>query len=300
MNPFRKHFECTARTTLRNIMLAAVAFAIAVPPNTIRADESATQQVYPSGRLGEVVRLGEAMVVDTSNHPLSAPYVGNALNCTSCHLDAGRHAKASSFRATASAYPAWSPREQRVLTLEDRILNCFMRSQNGIRPPNGSQVSVAIAAYITWLSEGSQLKMNPDRPLGPNHTPALNLDGLTPNTDRGRALYADRCADCHGNDGNGTADGPPVWGDRSYNDGAGLSRIPKLASWLKVAMPLGDETLTTQQALDIAAYVNSHPRPKFILSEHLPKDTELGRYNGRRENNGRREDNGRREQESPR
>jgi len=236
---------------------------------------------YPRGELGKVVRLGEEIVTRTAVHPMSKPYVGNALNCTSCHVDSGRHKRAGSFLGTATAYPAWSPREERVITLEDRVLNCFMRSQNGVRPPNGSRVSVAVTTYITWLSAGSPMKMNAVKPLGPNHTPQLKLAGLKENVDRGAKLYAARCADCHGENGLGTDDGPPVWGAASYNNGAGLSRNAKLASWLKVAMPLDDTDLTTQEALDIAAFVNSHDRPKFVLNEHLPANDKRGEYNGK-------------------
>ncbi len=261
-----------------------IIFLIVMLAGRLRSEEPsmAAKNEYPTGELGKVVMLGEEIVEQTSEHPLSKPYVGNSLNCTSCHLKSGRHEKAASFIGTAAAYPAWSARDQRVITLEDRVLNCFMRSQNGTRPPNGSRVSVAITAYITWLSQGSKLEMNAEKPLGPNHTLPLKLDGFTLNTLGGAMLYADRCADCHSEDGLGTDDGPPVWGDESYNDGAGMSRVPKLASWLKVAMPPDDPTLTTQEALDIAAFINSHKRPKFILSEHLPKDSKLGEYNGQR------------------
>ena len=50
-------------------------------------------------------------------------------------------------------------------------------------------------------------------------------------------------------------DSPPVWGPRSYNQGAGLAETVPLASWLKVAMPLDDANLTNQEALDVAAYL---------------------------------------------
>ncbi len=46
-------------------------------------------------------------------------------------------------------------------------------------------------------------------------------------------------------------------------------------------MPLDDATLTTQEALDIAAFVNSHERPHFKLQEHLPVKSKLGEYNGK-------------------
>ncbi|WP_315861423.1 methyltransferase domain-containing protein [Stieleria tagensis] len=217
----------------------------------------------PPGDLGDLIRLGEELVQNTNVHPLTTPWIGNSLNCTSCHLDAGKHRHAASFIAVAAAYPAWSPRENQVITLESRISNCFLRSQNGTRPPEGSQVCVAIASYITWLSEGTAIKMNPNVPLGPNHVPQLKPAENEPSLSRGEILYADRCADCHGDDGGGGDDGPAVWGADSFNDGAGLSKTNKMASWLKVAMPLDDTDLSDQEAYDIAAYVNSHPRPKF-------------------------------------
>lgn len=296
LNPFQR---------LRNIMIVGVTIAmIGVPwlgkfdgstkPVTaeettiveLTADEPSAkrdaERSLPPGELGRVIELGRAIIENTKEHPLSKPYVRNSLDCTSCHLDAGRHPEAGSFIGIATAYPAWSPREQRVITLQDRVLNCFMRSQNGIRPPLGSEVSVAITTYITWLSTGQAIEQNPDKPLGPNHVPDLRAaDGakLTGDVTRGESLYADHCSSCHSEDGRGGEDGPPVWGDQSYNDGAGLSREVKLASWLKVAMPLDDPYLSEQEAFDIAAFVNSHERPKFRLDDQLPSAARLGEFN---------------------
>ncbi len=238
--------------------------ALVEPKATTLIATSATD--YPPGPLGDVVRLGEELVNETSLHRLTKPFVGNQLNCTSCHLDAGRHPKAASFIGVAAAYPAYSPRESAVITLEDRILNCFERSHNGVRPPNGGQVSVAIASYLTWISRNTLIKMNPVAPLGPNSLQSLDVTDAEPNIVQGKTLYLDRCASCHEEDGSGSDEGPPVWGNQSYNDGAGLSKVPKMASWLKVAMPLDDPNLTNEEAWAIAAYVNSQPRPKFISS----------------------------------
>jgi thiosulfate dehydrogenase len=235
--------------------------------------------VIPDGPMGDVIRLGRELIEDTVNHPLTKPYVGNSLNCTSCHLENGTHRKAATFIGIATAYPAYSPREKRVITLEDRVLNCFMRSCNGVRPPLGSRPSVAITTYITWLSSNQPIAMNPIRPLGPYAVKGLDIDVNKRNVDRGKKSYTDRCASCHGDDGQGDGDSPPVWGDMSYNDGAGLAGDVKLASWLKVSMPPDEEDLTEAEALDIAAYINSHPRPKFSLNAHLPPANALGEYN---------------------
>jgi thiosulfate dehydrogenase len=254
------------------------AFAVATTLRSAEPKPTAVR-VVPPGKLGEVVRRGQEIVERTGEHPLSKPYVGNALTCQSCHLQAGQDPQAATFLGVATAYPAWSPREKRVVTLEDRVLNCFMRSMNGVRPPLGSEVSVAVTTYITWLSAGEAMAMNPDRPLGPRGVPSLTLLAAMADADRGKVLYAERCASCHADDGQGGDDGPPVWGERSYNQGAGMSRNDKLAAWLKVAMPPDDRDLSEQQALDIAAWVNAHPRPKFVLKDHLPPADRLGEYN---------------------
>lgn len=266
----------------RHVWLLAIPAVLATAGWLAFADDPAPRMVpreLPPGELGKVVALGKAIVEQTATHPLSAPYVGNALTCSSCHLKAGTDPRAATFIGVATAYPAWSPREQRVITLEDRVLNCFMRSMHGTRPPNGSQVSVAVTTYITWLSSGQQLAMNAQAPLGPRHVRPLKLDATLADAKRGAALYEDYCASCHGDQGQGSDDGPPVWGEKSYNDGAGLARVDKLAAWLKVAMPLDDPFLSDQESLDIAAYVNSHPRPPFNLKNHLPAAARLGEYN---------------------
>lgn len=245
----------------------------------VRAEPPSSAPVLPSGPLGETIRLGQELVERTTTHPMSKLFVDNDLSCTSCHLKNGTDPKAATFLGVAAAYPAWSPREQRVITLEDRILNCFMRSCNGVRPPLGSKVSVAIASYITWLSEGKILRMNAENPKGPNAVPRLAVKLESASIERGERLYSKKCVTCHGKDGAGEDDNPPIWGRRSFNQGAGLADTLQLASWLKVAMPLDETDLADQEALDIAAFVNTHDRPAFDLKNHLPVESRLGEYN---------------------
>jgi len=260
-------------------LIATVMFQLPTESTISAKPPTLTTRTLPSGPFGETIRLGETLVEQTATHPLTKPHVGNALNCTSCHLKNGTDPQAATFLGVATAYPAWSPRERRVITLEDRVLNCFMRSCNGIRPPLGSKPSVAITAYITWLSDGEVLRMNAEKPKGPHAVPSLAVKPETANIDRGRLLYSRKCVTCHGKDGAGDEDNPPVWGGRSFNQGAGLADMVQLASWLKVAMPLDETDLTDQEALDLAAFVNSHDRPPFNLKNHLPLESRLGEYN---------------------
>ena len=57
---------------------------------------------------------------------------------------------------------------------------------------------------------------------------------------------------------------PPLWGPRSFNDGAGVARIYTLAGFIRWAMPLGaGGTVSDADAQNIAAYIDSKPRPAF-------------------------------------
>jgi thiosulfate dehydrogenase len=54
-----------------------------------------TPRELPPGELGKVVALGKEIVEKTGEHPISKPFVRNALTCSSCHLDAGTNPQAA-------------------------------------------------------------------------------------------------------------------------------------------------------------------------------------------------------------
>lgn len=235
------------------------------------APKAPDPDAIPSGKLGEAIRLGRTLFDETNTHPLTKRYVKNALTCASCHPGSGATPTGPTLLGAATAYPAWAPREKAVVTLEDRVLNCFMRSMNGTRPPNGSAPAVALTTYLTWLSTGMPVGMNPRYPRGPFAVEKLAAFPDEVDVSHGKTIFATRCAPCHGDEGHGTKAAPPVWGPRSYNAGAGLADVEKLAGWVKVTMPPGDTTLTEKEAVDVAAFVNSQPRPDFRLKDHLPR-----------------------------
>ncbi len=249
---------------------------------------------YPKGELGRMVKLGEELIYHTHTNPLTKDFVGNDLDCTSCHIDGGKAKTLGTFIGTAAAFPAYSKREKTVQTLQDRINNCFMRSMNGKRPIIDTEASVAMAAYVTWLSEGLPIEMNPVKPVNPFYTKLWINKKLVPlakkathqNHLNGQKLYTQKCAVCHGKDGQGKVqDGkivyPPIWGDRAYNTGAGLGHPTKMATWLQFNMPPGGPKLTDQEAVDIAIYVDAQPHPDFNLQDHLLPPEKMGYYNSK-------------------
>jgi thiosulfate dehydrogenase len=221
------------------------------------------ESTIPDGPFGEAVRLGLRIVTDSRAN--AGAYVGGRLNCTSCHLDRGRTPYASPWAGLWGVFPEYRSRAGRVISLEDRINDCFARSMNGTPLPLDSAEMRGVASYIRWLSTGVPVGTEVD---GRGFARFKAPQAADP--DRGRSAFEARCASCHGADGQGatTADGgylyPPLWGPGSFNIGAGMARLETAAAFVKANMPLGQGgTLSDQEAYDIAAYFTRQPRPDF-------------------------------------
>jgi thiosulfate dehydrogenase len=214
----------------------------------------------------EQVRLGLRIFRNTRAE--AARFAGNGLTCENCHLNGGQKEGALPLVGVAATFPQYRARSGRLISLQDRIADCFQRSLNGTAPAMDSREMMAISAYLTWLSAGQPVGRSPAW-RGANAIPkAAQIPVERLDTAVGRALYGQQCVACHGADGQGVdlrvAKPGPLWGPRSWNDGAGAARIYTLAGYVRRAMPLGrGGTLSDEQAQQVAAYINSQPRPKF-------------------------------------
>ena len=163
--------------------------------------------------------------------------------------------------------PNYRPKNDQVNNLEERIAGCFSYSMNGKPPAWGSDDMVALTTYHQWLAKGVPI-YQPGKSMYGRGYPKLPDPELKPDYARGEQVYRESCQLCHQADGGGVVqDGevvfPAVWGDKSYNWGAGISRHFTLASFVKHNMPLGrPNSLTDQQAWDVAYYINNHERPQ--------------------------------------
>ncbi|NRR30450.1 c-type cytochrome [Oxalobacteraceae bacterium] len=211
-------------------------------------------------KYGELVAQGYRIFTATPKHAYR--YSGNALSCQSCHLDGGTRRDAAPLWAAWGQYPAYVAKRDRVVSFEERIQDCFRFSLNGLAPPLDSHEMRALVAYSHWLSQGEVVGANPPG----RGFPSLARTGQDSDPQRGKAAFASQCAACHGAQGEGRrgADGaylfPPLWGANSYNKGAGMHRTDLLAGFIKANMPLGNPTLSNQQALDIAAWIQLQER----------------------------------------
>lgn len=216
----------------------------------------------PADSLGASIRRGLALVTHT---PDSLPaYAPGRISCTNCHLNSGRNVDAAPFTGSFVRYPRYLARTGAVVGITDRVNYCFTRSLGGLKLPADSREMQDIVAYLAFLSRGVPVGMG-DRIAGGEGIPSI---GATRHGDTvsGARVYEAKCASCHGADGAGnpalTPRGPALWGPKSFAIGASMARAGKAADFIWHNMPWGaGKTLTKDEAIDVAAYMTSRPRP---------------------------------------
>ncbi len=230
----------------------------------------------------KLIQYGRDLIAHTSDYlgpeGIVKP-ISNGMNCQNCHLDAGSLPFGNNYSAVSATYPKLRARSGMYETIAKRVNDCFQRSLNGQPLDSTSHEMAAITAYIKWLGQAV--------PKGktPKGSGLLKLAFLNraANTDSGRIVFAAKCASCHGQNGEGLpmpeGNGrhyPPLWGEKSYNEAAGLYRVSTFAGYVKANMPFGatyqNPQLSDAEAWDLAAFVNSQPRPKHpFLATDWPK-----------------------------
>jgi len=225
----------------------------------------------PNDAYGDMIRYGRELILNTPLYlgPDSAkPYAGNRISCSNCHREGGTKPFAIPLYVATKEYAPpgiYSPREGLNRTIEIRINGCFERSLAGRALPVDSYEMRSMVAYLEWLSTGIAPGLTWKDVKG-QETPKLPLLDRASDPVRGEAIFRDRCAKCHGADGQGERRDagykfPPLWGSDSYNTGAGMNRGITASAWVKQNMPLGDATLTLEEAYDVVAFMQSHDRP---------------------------------------
>ncbi|MGH7592439.1 MAG: c-type cytochrome, partial [Gemmatimonadales bacterium] len=230
-----------------------------LPDTGLRAPDGS---VVPAGPLGASILRGRAILLASRD---SLPgHAGSALRCTSCHLGDGREPAGMPLTGVYARFPQFRWRTATVQRLEDRINDCLVRSLNGRALAWADPSMRDIVAYLAFLSRG----------VAVGDSTGLPIDrARSGDTVAGARVYLQRCARCHGADGAGAATGvatyPPLWGSMSFNVGAGMTRIGTLAAFVRRNMPRDmPGTLGETDAINVAAYVASRPRPDFAGKEH--------------------------------
>lgn len=227
----------------------------------------------------DLVAYGKDLIAHTSTYlgpNGTVMQISNGMNCQNCHLDAATRPFGNNLLTTYSDYPKFRARSGMVETIEKRINDCFERSLNGNTIPVESREMKAIVAYLKSISESKK---------DHKHVPKqkfVELSFLERPADpvQGEIVYIKHCQRCHGKAGIGKMLNeaewkyPPLAGEKSYSTAAGIFRLSKFGAFVKTNMPYGvtkeNALLTDEEAWDVAAYINSLPRPHKEFKSDWP------------------------------
>lgn len=233
---------------------------------------------------GDLIRYGRELIAHTAIYlgpSGTVASISNGMNCQNCHLKAGKKWKGNNYAAVAATYPKLRARSGTIESVEKRVNDCLERSLNGQPLEHDSHEMKALVAYIRWVGSGVSKGSVPE---GTGITDLPLLDRPADGT-KGLIIFQSRCARCHGLSGKGTKKPesrewlyPPLWGEGSFNNGAGLLRLSRLAGFIHDNMPYDSvdakSKLTAAEAWDVAAFISSQPRPSKDFSLDWPDITQ--------------------------
>jgi thiosulfate dehydrogenase len=272
--------------------ICAIVGAVTIAATTAVGHANRPSQLAGDEIYGKRLLMQTAELLGPDAPDPAMRFIDSRLNCASCHIEAGAEPGELSLTAAMSRYPRVSPRVGGKETIELRINGCMLRSMNGRALANDSPEMRAMVAWLQFLADEDAAK---GASLRKSHDPAVfKTPARAANLTAGGQLFDKRCADCHGKDGAGLPVSttlhrgyilPPLWGSDSFNDGAGMHRVLTAARFVKAKMPLGEANLSSEEAFDLSAYLNSKPRPHMANLERdypdrtkKPVDTSYGPY----------------------
>lgn len=263
-------FHTPANTTMAN----------AAPTNKAQLWQAPQLSTLGNSTTDSLIRYGYELFVNTSRYwgaKGTMLHSTNSMSCQHCHEDAGAKNFSNCLSAVASTYPKYRERSGHIETIAIRVNDCFLRSLNGKTIDTTGNEMTAMVAYIKWLGKDVPLHIRPD---GAGTAELEYLDRAA-NPANGAVIFQSTCTKCHGSNGEGQLNTdssgylyPPLWGPNSYNTGAGIYRLTRLAAFIKDNMPFGtthqNPQLSTEEAWDVAAFISSKPRPHKIFARDWP------------------------------
>ncbi len=136
-----------------------------------------TDATLGDSRLSKEIRWGFKLFTNTPTE--ARRFTPSRMSCNNCHLNAGQREKSLPLVGVAGMFPEYNRRSGRLYSLADRIVDCFLRSENAtgviepgvdlgatdedheVVPSPTSKEVLAIGAYITWLARGFRGRQEP-------------------------------------------------------------------------------------------------------------------------------------------
>lgn len=258
-------------------------------PNKLRIvqdpDAGVVFPELPEGNTGREILYGRELLVNTSYYfgkkGIIKPLLSSAVQCQSCHLDAGTRMYGNHLLLSYKKFPSYFPRTGQKITLEERIHLCIKDHYRGFNSSLPENEMRAIKNYLRWISKSKFEHIEEAQ----SSFMKFAFPGRKASRDRGKKVYAQHCLRCHGSNGAGemTKDNimylyPPLWADKGYSLNSPFLQNYRLAQFIRATMPFGarpdNPILSEEEALDVAVFINNRPRWGEPSKKAFPKTEE--------------------------
>ena len=169
----------------------------------------------------------------------------------------GCHGEPSAMRGVGTRYPQWSEREQRVISLEQRINLCRTGNQKSQPLPFESEGLLGLTALVMHQSRGLPMNVATDGPAAAAYARGESYY----NTRRGQLNLA--CANCHVEHvgdrlrgetiSQGQVNGFPIYRQLWQTMGS----VSRMIGWCNDAVRASRVEPGSQQAVDIELYLRA-------------------------------------------
>ena len=109
-----------------------------------------TDATLDQSKLSKEIQWGYRLFTNT---PAEAErFVPGEISCNNCHLNGGQRERAMPLVAISGAFPEYNRRAGHLISLNDRIVDCFLRSENGTGKAQSVAEAIASASSASTSS----------------------------------------------------------------------------------------------------------------------------------------------------
>lgn len=201
-------------------------------------NEEKDDEMSPFIERGEALMDGSEELVEGEE--------GNELSCMSCHAG-DSDSNGESLVGITKEYPKYDERKDAVITLEEKINDSIVHDLNGEKIDYDGEEMRSIVAYLTDISKGEDYEAHKDEDTIEE---IADVD-----LEKGEKIFNEKIKDS----------APVLFGESSFADSSSMSRMLVMTNYVKNNLPQDDpDSLSDQEASDVAAYILSEDRPKWI------------------------------------
>ena len=151
-----RKFKVNSSTIAVGCLIALVAFILIAgcSRQIVKAASTSDNEPASSNAREQTALIHQGKLIFDETPKYASKYVGNKLSCNDCHIKDGTAPYAAPMIDLAGLFPMFNKRAGHVISLKNRLQECFSRSEAGSPPPSSTvpNLDCRFVTHINFLS----------------------------------------------------------------------------------------------------------------------------------------------------